>query len=199
MALEQAILAFLGREPMTGYDLKTRCFDEAAGHLWTADQAQVYRTLDRLAKRGLVRSRLVPQRGKPDRRVYAITHKGRRDLETWLRAPEEPPPVRDAFLLHLLLSPDLPDAEIESLLVHARDQYQVRLDRLRTRARDEVDAWERATRRSRDAELRRMTVTAAASAARGAIDWIDDAIERVRSGLPAPSPNAAADTDGGKG
>ena len=47
MSLGHAILGFLNREPMTGYDLKTRCFDDDAAHFWTADQAQVYRTLDR--------------------------------------------------------------------------------------------------------------------------------------------------------
>ncbi len=184
---------------MTGYDLKTRCFDDGAGHLWTADQAQVYRTLDRLSREGRVRSRLVPQRGKPDRKVFSITHKGRRALETWLRDPEDPSPVRDPFLLHILLSSDLPDGEIIAQLERARGQYQQRLDDLRGRARTEVDAWERATRRSRDAELRRMTIAASVAAARTSIDWIDDSIERVSKGLPAPPSDAARGTDGGIG
>ena len=46
MSLGHAILGFLSRRPMTGYELKTRCFDQVASHFWTADQAQIYRTLD---------------------------------------------------------------------------------------------------------------------------------------------------------
>ncbi|HEX9092763.1 MAG TPA: PadR family transcriptional regulator [Coriobacteriia bacterium] len=188
MALEHAILGFLSRESMTGYDLKTRCFDSAAGHLWTADQAQIYRSLEKLAARGLVRSRLVPQRGKPDRKVYSITSKGRTELSAWLLRPEDPPNVRDPFLLHLFFAPDLPDDEIVGLLAHAREEYQRRLDHLRLEDRDTLPEWERSTGRSRDAALRRMTVAAGISAARTAIDWIDDCIDRVHAGLPAPAP-----------
>jgi PadR family transcriptional regulator, regulatory protein AphA len=197
VALDFAILGFLSREAMTGYDLKTRCFDDAAGHLWTADQAQIYRTLERLSSQGLVRSRLVPQRGKPDRRVYSITERGRRALTAWLREPEPPSHVRDPFLLHLFLAPDLGDDEIAALLTRARDEYQTRLDHLRGPARRELDAWARATGRTRDAELRGMTLTAGTVAARGAIDWVDDCIERVRSGLPAPLQGPAHDTGEG--
>ena len=196
MALEFAILGFLSLGPMTGYDLKTRCFDDEAGHLWTADQAQIYRTLDRLLSRKLVSSRLVPQRGRPDRRLYSITPRGRTALSAWLREPENPSQVRDPFLLHLFLAPDLPDAEITTLLEHARGEYQRRLDHLRGPARDELETWARETGRARDAELRRMTLTAGAAAARSAIDWVDDCIERVRSGLPAPLPDLSG---GGKG
>jgi PadR family transcriptional regulator AphA len=192
VALEHAILGFLSREPMTGYDLKTRCFDMRAGHLWTADQAQVYRSLERLSARGLVRGRLVPQRGKPDRRVYSITSRGRTELSEWLRRPETPTHVRDPFLLHLFFAPDLRDDEIVGLLEHARTEYQRRLDSLRGDSRDELEAWERETGRARDAELRRMTLAAGMTSARTAIDWIDDCIDRIRVGLPAPAPETAA-------
>ena len=193
MALEFAILGFLSREAMTGYDLKTRCFDDAAGHLWTADQAQIYRTLEKLATRRLVRSRLVPQRGRPDRRLYSITERGRTALSAWLREPATPSQVRDPFLLHLFLSPELPDDDITSLLSNARAEYQRRLEHLRGPARDELDAWARETGRGRDAALRRMTLTAGAAAARSAIDWVDDCIDRVRGGLPARDPGGVSE------
>lgn len=194
MALEHAILGFLNREPMTGYDLKTRCFDVAAGHLWTADQAQIYRSLERLAAQGFVRSRLVPQRGRPDRRVYSVTSRGRTELSAWLSRPETPSPVRDPFLLHLFFAPDLSDDEIVRQLDQARTEYQRRLDRLRGDRRAGLDSWQRSTGLARDAELRRMTLAAGMAAARTAIDWIDDCIERVEAGLPAgPAPEKTGD------
>jgi PadR family transcriptional regulator AphA len=131
MTLEHAILGFLDRGPATGYDLKTRCFDDAVGHLWTADQAQVYRTLARLSEQGLVRSKAVAQRGKPDRRVYSITARGRAELAAWLRRPLDLSPVRDPLLVQLSLAARLGDAEVLSLLEAARTRYQTRLDGLR--------------------------------------------------------------------
>lgn len=189
MALDHAILGFLDRGPMTGYDLKTRCFDDALGHVWTADQAQVYRTLDRLAARGLVKPRLVPQRGKPDRKVFTITRAGRAELDRWLRAVEEPGPLRDPLLLHLALASGLPDADILTLLERARAGYMRRLEALRAESATDAPSCAAPTRR--DAELHDMTLRAAMSSARTAVDWIDECIERVASGLsPLPVPSA---------
>jgi DNA-binding PadR family transcriptional regulator len=186
MTLENAILGFLDRESMTGYDLKTRCFDAAVGHLWTADQAQVYRTLERLRERGLVRSKLVPQRGKPDRRVFHITAKGRTALASWLHEDVDLAPVRDPLLVRLSLASGLPDPEILGLLAHARDGYQSRLDTLRADAAGTPPRC--AAPDDRGAELYRMTLGATISATRTAIDWIDDCIERVSHGLPLAAP-----------
>ncbi len=182
MSLEHAILGFLEREPMTGYDLKTRCFDDAAGHLWTADQAQVYRTLERLSERGLARSRVFPQRGKPDRKVYRITTKGRAALDGWLHSAQPLAPVRDPFLVRFALADGLSDEEIAALLAEAREEYQSRLDTLRADAAAPVPTCAGAD--DRGSELYRMTLGAAISATRTVIDWIDDATERIRQGLP---------------
>jgi DNA-binding PadR family transcriptional regulator len=185
MTLEHAILGFLDREPMTGYDLKTRCFDDAVGHLWTADQAQVYRTLGRLSEQSLVRSKSVAQRGKPDRRVYSITAKGRSEFAAWLRRPLDLAAVRDPLLVQLSLAGELDDAEILALLGTARERYQSRLDGLRALQADRATSGSAGDPRS-DA-LYDMTLAAAMSAARTAVDWLDDCIDKVERGLP-PAP-----------
>jgi DNA-binding PadR family transcriptional regulator len=184
MALEHAILGFLSSGPMTGYDLKTRCFDDKTGHFWTADQAQVYRTLERLERDGLTRSKLVPQRGKPDRRLYAITARGRSALGEWLRHPAELAPSRDPFLLHLFFSSALPDDAVLDLLRQARAGHQLRLDHLRADVARDVDAWVASTGRTREGEVRRMALGAGLAVTRATIDWLDDCIETVRAGLP---------------
>lgn len=191
MTLEHAILGFLEREPMTGYDLKTRCFDGAAGHVWTADQAQVYRTLERLSERSLVRSRAVPQRGKPDRRLYRITPKGREALLAWLRRPLAPAAVRDPLLVRVFMAGDLPDLEIAGMLSDARDDYQSRLETLRAEAASPVPSC--AATDDRGAELYRMTLGAAMAATRTAIDWIDDCTDRISRGLPPASPQVTGE------
>jgi PadR family transcriptional regulator, regulatory protein AphA len=191
MTLENAILGFLEREPMTGYDLKTRCFDEAAGHVWTADQAQVYRTLERLSDRGLVRSRVLPQRGRPDRRIYRITPKGRDALVAWLRQPQAAAPVRDPLLVRVFMAGDLTDTEIADLLTRARDDYQARLEALRADAAADTPSC--AGTDARGAALYRMTLAAAMSATRAVIDWIDDCTDRISRGLPPASPQATGE------
>jgi PadR family transcriptional regulator AphA len=191
MTLEHAILGFLDRSPMTGYDLKTRCFDDAVRHLWTADQAQVYRTLGRLSDQGLVRSRTVAQRGKPDRRVYSVTAKGRSELAAWLRRPLDPSPVRDPLLVQLSLAGQLGDAEVLSLLERTRDAYQARLDALRATHADRTTLGNAPDARSE--ALYGMTLAAALSSARTAVDWVDDCIEAVGRGLPPAAPRATSE------
>ena len=104
MSLDYAILGFLQGADLSGYDLKTRCFDHEAAHFWTADQAQVYRTLDRLEARGDVTVTPKRQRNKPDRKVYSITGDGRDRLRTWAEEPHPLPPYRDPFLIQVRFS-----------------------------------------------------------------------------------------------
>src|SRR5918994_124896 len=88
MSLRHAILGFLSVQPMSGYDLR-KTFAASVGHFWTADQAQIYRTLARLMADRLVKAHHIEQRGKPDRNEHLLTDAGRRELAAWLAAPAE--------------------------------------------------------------------------------------------------------------
>jgi PadR family transcriptional regulator AphA len=176
MSLENAILGFLGREPVTGYDLKTRCFDRDVAPFWTADQAQIYRTLDRLERSGLVRSEIVPQPGRPDRRVFDLTTTGRRALREWLETPHPIPALRESFLLQIHFSDQLPGEAALAVLETARDGYQRRLDTLRGQSADVGGATTEGARRA----ARRTALHGAIAATRATIDWIDDCVDRVR-------------------
>ncbi|HEY9876051.1 MAG TPA: PadR family transcriptional regulator, partial [Candidatus Obscuribacterales bacterium] len=76
MSLAHAILGLLQQEEMTGYDLKTSCFDGCIAHLWPADQAQIYRTLDKLVEQGWITCTVEIQRDRPNRKVYSVTEAG---------------------------------------------------------------------------------------------------------------------------
>jgi PadR family transcriptional regulator AphA len=182
MSLEHAILGFLDRQPMTGYDLKTRCFDREAAPFWTADQAQVYRTLDRLQRSGLVTSQLIPQPGRPDRKVFAPTPVGRRALREWLETPHPLPTLRDPFLLQIFFSAGMADEAVLAVLDTARDGYQRRLDRLRgQRGRPLVEAV------AGDMSSAETALDGAIAQARATIDWIDGCADRVRSRIATSS------------
>lgn len=182
MSLEAAILGFLSERPRSGYDLKTRCFDVMARAVWTADQAQVYRTLERLQDARLVSSTRKRQSGKPDRRVYDITPAGRASLSSWLAATQPLPAPRDAFLLQLFFSADLDDAALVRLLEGRRDRHQVRLEDLRAQLREFATA----DSADRQKALRQAALDGAIAAERSSIDWLDDVLDGIaHGGLPA--------------
>src|SRR5687768_9469748 len=101
MSLRHAILGFLDIEAATGYTLKQR-FEGSVGSFWTATQSQIYRELHDLEAGGLARVEIVPQDGKPARKVYALTKLGRGELERWLGEPTPPMQLRDPLLLKLV-------------------------------------------------------------------------------------------------
>jgi DNA-binding PadR family transcriptional regulator len=180
VSLEYAILGFLHEEELSGYDLKTRCFDTRTAHSWTADQAQIYRTLERLQKRRLVATRTLRQSGRPDRHVFRLTSVGRDTFADWLAASRPLPAHRDPFLLQLMLAENL-----GALLASQREQHQDRLEALRaTTAELDRTADNSAARRTR---LHRMTLDAAMAQTRAAIDWIDDCLDSLDDGDESPS------------
>lgn len=84
MSLEHILLG-LCRTPSSGYDLK-QVFDVAIRYFWPAELSQVYPALKRLERRRLLRSRVVPSKRGPRRRVYHTTAAGRAALRKWLAA-----------------------------------------------------------------------------------------------------------------
>lgn len=179
MSLEYAILGFLSERPRTGYDLKKRCFDDTLDGLWPADQAQIYRTLDRLSKSKLVVSRRRRQAGRPDQRIYELTPEGRWVLDAWLTEPTAPPPARDPLHLQIYFGHHTPDASLLSVLRAARDRHQARLDSLRAHAGRLAGA---DSAGERSDVLRQTAFDGAIALERAAIDWLDDCIDAVEKG-----------------
>lgn len=132
-----AVLGLLDIAPMTGYDLK-KAFDATIGHFWAGDQSQVYRTLSGLVGEGLATVELVPQVGKPNRKLHRLTDSGRAELRQWLSAPLPPlEPVRDAFLARVFFAGRLDAEEIRALLGQRRDTVATKLAELESIEADE--------------------------------------------------------------
>ncbi|MFB2917543.1 PadR family transcriptional regulator [Aerosakkonema funiforme] len=116
MSLAHVILGLLQQEEMTGYDLKTSCFDRCIAHLWPADQAQIYRTLDKLVEQGWISCTIEIQHDRPNRKVYTVTETGKAELLRWLGSPQPLPIVRDPLLVQLYFAAQLPNEAIVHLL-----------------------------------------------------------------------------------
>ncbi len=70
--------------PASGYDLKKH-FDCTVRFFWPAELSQVYPTLQRMERDGLLKSQLKSSSKGPKRRVYSLTKEGRDALLAWLR------------------------------------------------------------------------------------------------------------------
>jgi DNA-binding PadR family transcriptional regulator len=91
MSLGPTFLGLLESGPRHGYDLK-RAYDEQFGQGRPLAYGQVYATLSRLLKNGLVEVDGVEPGGGPERKRYAVTSAGVTDVERWLGQPEKPEP-----------------------------------------------------------------------------------------------------------
>jgi DNA-binding PadR family transcriptional regulator len=96
MSVGFALLGLLESGPRHGYDLK-RAYDERFGHGRSLHYGQVYSTLARLLKNGLVAVEFEPGDG-PERKRYAITSAGVTDVAGWLAQPEKPEPYLQSTL-----------------------------------------------------------------------------------------------------
>ena len=85
----QTFLGLLEAHPRHGYDLK-RAYDERFGRDRPLAYGQVYATLSRLLRDGMVVVDGVEPGGGPERKRYAITSDGVADVDRWLATPEAP-------------------------------------------------------------------------------------------------------------
>ena len=100
--VQEVLLALLAKEASHGYELRAR-LQLALGPLAEALNAgQVYVTLNRLEKSGLVTSERVGQTDRPDRKVYELTAAGDARVFEWLEDTSWPKPAPAEFHLKLV-------------------------------------------------------------------------------------------------
>jgi DNA-binding PadR family transcriptional regulator len=97
MSVGHTLLGLLEQGPRHGYELK-RAYDQRFGQDRALHYGQVYTTLSRLLRNGLITEAGVEAGGGPDRKRYAITDAGVTDVDSWLRTPEKPEPYLHSTL-----------------------------------------------------------------------------------------------------
>jgi DNA-binding PadR family transcriptional regulator len=99
---QEVVLAMLAKEPSHGYELRAR-LARALGPLGEAMNAgQIYVTLTRLEKAGLVGSDRGGPAERTDRKVYALTPAGQQKVGEWLAEVSWPKPDLAEFHLKLV-------------------------------------------------------------------------------------------------
>ena len=128
--MREVLLALLAKEPSHGYELKT-AIESLFGELWPeVNVGQVYSTLGRLERLGLIRSATVSQGGRPDKKVYELTAAGNDELRRWIDELVPPVKVRDTFFSKVALAWKTGLADPMELIDRQRRAYLLRLREL---------------------------------------------------------------------
>jgi DNA-binding PadR family transcriptional regulator len=121
------LLTLLAKEPAHGYELKAqleRIFGEAYP---SPNIGQIYLTLQRLERAGLVRGQDITQATRPNKRVYELTPAGQEAVTAWLEEPSKGPRVRDDFFMKLALSQLVGGTDRLGLINRQRRYYLAQL------------------------------------------------------------------------
>ncbi len=116
MSVRFGLLALLEEAPSHGYNLKT-AFERRTGGSWLLNIGQVYTTIQRLERDGLVEA----AGGDDDRREFRITPAGREQLSGWFDNPVvAEAPARDELTIKVLLAVAAGDVDVTALLQRQR-------------------------------------------------------------------------------
>jgi len=116
-------LSLLAQAPTHGYDLLLSYEQLFSTALPPLNAGQIYTTLGRLERDGLVRKSEVEQSGKPDKNVYELTSEGRQALLEWFSEPVAGSRLKDNFYLKLVSSRLSGLANPQDLIARQRQQY----------------------------------------------------------------------------
>jgi DNA-binding PadR family transcriptional regulator len=115
MDVKTVCLGMLTWGEASGYDLK-KVFESSFAHCFAAGFGSIYPALASLAEQGLVDCTEIPQEGKPDRKVYAITESGREYLLRELDNPAPSHKIRSEFLATMCFSHLMAPQQIQAVL-----------------------------------------------------------------------------------
>jgi DNA-binding PadR family transcriptional regulator len=139
MSIKHGLLALLERGPMHGYQLRV-AFEESTGGTWPLNIGQVYTTLSRLERDGLVRP--LPESGG-GQRPYQITEAGRAELAGWFATPvSRSDRPRDELAIKLALALSTPGVDVPAVVQAQRSATMRALQeytRLKARADEPAD------------------------------------------------------------
>ena len=88
----------------------------------------------------MVESRLVPQDGKPDKKVYSITENGVDELKKWLLTHPETPKIKDPFLMQSFFMDNIPADDVIFQLKYYQKERQQRLDKMKRTVQENWDS-----------------------------------------------------------
>lgn len=179
MSVRHALLALLSEGPKYGLQLRQE-FEARTGEVWPLNVGQVYTTLQRLERDGLVESDDTADEGA--QKNFQITADGETELTRWLRTPPDlSSPPRDELVVKILVALRVPGVDVRDVIqVHRR--YLVELMQQWTRLKEDDARFDLSFALVVDAELFRLD---------SVIRWLDAADGRLKRAAvePVPAPD----------
>jgi DNA-binding PadR family transcriptional regulator len=180
MNLRAVLLGFLTRGDLTGYELKA-AMDESVGFFFGASYGSIYPTLRSLEEEGLVRSTLVVQSERPNKKVYTLTPEGRAYFLEALKGSPAEDSFRSEFLMQLFFGNHQDPGRVLALIEDHRTSLRDSLERLR-RTEEEI-------REIPQARYGLMCLRYGLDYYENTLAWLDDVQREVRAianeGAPA--------------
>jgi DNA-binding PadR family transcriptional regulator len=176
VSVRHAILALLSDGPKYGLQLRQE-FESSTGEVWPLNIGQVYTTLQRLERDGLVESD-EPDSDGPQKH-FRITQAGDQELSTWLRTPPDlTSPPRDELVIKVLSALRVRGVNVHDVIqIHRR--YLVELMQQWTRLKEDEADFDLTFALVVDAELFRLD---------SLVRWLDMADGRLkRAALDLPN------------
>jgi DNA-binding PadR family transcriptional regulator len=175
MSVRHALLALLSEGPKYGLQLREE-FEARTGEVWPLNVGQVYTTLQRLERDGLVESEGVDE---GPQKSFQMTEAGAAELAEWLRTPPDlSSPPRDELVMKILVAIRLPGTNVGEV-IQAHRHYLIQLMQQWTRIKDNDADGDVGLALAVDAELFRLDAV---------MRWLDAADSRLKR---------AASDDGG--
>jgi DNA-binding PadR family transcriptional regulator len=183
VSVRQSLLAILNQGPCYGYQLRTE-FDRRTGSTWPINVGQIYNTLDRLERDGLVQKAEIDAEGQ---NYYQITDAGRGEVASWLGSPVvRSTAARDELAIKLAIAVTLPGVDIAHVIQVQRTSTLQTLQEL-TRTKNATDNPE-----SSEELAWLLVVDSMIFAAEAEVRWLDHSETRlaraVAAGVAGPIP-----------
>jgi DNA-binding PadR family transcriptional regulator len=194
MSVRHALLALLSEGPKYGLQLRQE-FEQRTGEVWPLNVGQVYTTLQRLERDGLVESDGEGSDGP--QKSFRITTEGAAELNTWLRTPPDlSSPPRDELVIKVLVAVHVPGVDVHDV-IQAHRRHMVELMQEWTRVKRDAGPQDFSLALVVDGELFRLDsvirwLDAAESRLRRAVVELPPMpgeLTRQRSGTPAAAPS----------
>ena len=171
-------MALLEEQPRYGYQLRIE-FEARTGEVWPLNVGQVYTTLQRLERDGLVQSEDADEDGP--QKGFRITQGGKTELDAWLQTPPDlSSPPRDELVVKVRVARQDPGVDVHGLIQRHR-RYLVELMQQWTRLKESDAGTDLSFGLAVDAELYRLD---------SVVRWLDAADGRIKRASLDPPPAA---------
>jgi len=167
VSVRHALLALLAEGPKFGLRLQQE-FESRTGEVWPLNVGQVYTTLQRLERDGLVESDV--EGGEGPQKDFRITSEGHRELTEWLHTPPDSDiPPRDELVIKVLVALRVPGVDVRQV-IQAHRRHLVEMMQRYTHVKAEAAEPDLGLALVVDAELFRLE---------GVVRWLDAADARL--------------------